>query len=177
MVAAVSERMAPEERWKPLSKAAGACAEAETPEAAFEIAAHAADALMGHRLLTVLRLDAETLEVERYFSTDPVAYPPGGTKPMRATWWGEHVLVNGKPYIGYNADDIKAHFADHEVILGLGLRSILNMPVRSQGRTLGTINLLNTENHYSEADLPGARLLAALLVVPLLQVQWEAALR
>ncbi|MEM7406391.1 MAG: GAF domain-containing protein [Pseudomonadota bacterium] len=160
-----------------LGEAALACAEAPTPEAAFQVIADAADQALGHRLLTVLRLDADTMEVERYFSTDPVAYPPGGTKPMRTTWWGQHVLVNGQPYIGYNGDDIREHFADHDVILGLGLASILNLPVRLQGRTLGTVNMLNVEGHYAQADVPTGIVLSALLTGPLLQVQWQAAAR
>ena len=136
--------------------------------AVFSRIAIAADKLIGHKLLTVLRLDPNTLEVERLFTTEPEAYPVGGTKPMRKTWWGDHVLVNAQPYIGYSADDIREHFADHEVILGLGLESILNVPVRLLGRTLGTINLLHRANYYDETRLQTARPLAAMAAGPLL---------
>ena len=62
------------------------------------------------------------------------------------------------------ADDIRASFNDHEVILGLGLQSVLNMPVRYGGKTLGTINLLHEFDFYSAKDLEVAALLAEMLV-------------
>ena len=135
----------------------------------FTAVANTADLCIGHKLLTVLRLDPKTLEVERLYTTNPTAYPTQGTKPMRNTWWGEHVLIQGQPYVGYSADDIRGHFADHEVILGLGLRSILNVPVRFEGRTLGTVNLLHDEAFYSEAHIGTGKLLGALLVPTLLK--------
>jgi len=61
----------------------------------------------------------------------------------------------------------RASFNDHEVILGLGLQSVLNMPVRSAGITLGTMNLLHECDYYSDQDLEIASLLATMLVGPL----------
>jgi GAF domain-containing protein len=88
-------------------------------------------------------------------------------KKKRDTAWGRQVLEQGEPYIGYSADDIRANFNDHEVILGLGLQSVLNMPVRIEGHTLGTMNLLHERDYYGAQDLETASLLAVMLVGPL----------
>ena len=93
----------------------------------------------------------------------------GGRKDKRDTAWGRQVLDDGRPFIGRTADDIRAHFDDHAVILGLGLESVLNVPVRLRGRTIGTMNLLHAANHYDRADLDVAFPLAGQLVGPLIE--------
>jgi len=151
-----------------LARLALAIAQAARPEEAFGCIAEAADAIIGHRLFTVMRFDAAAMTVERLYSSNPGAYPPGGRKAKRDTWWGRHMLEQGRPFIGRSAEDIRAHFGDHELIAGLGLQSILNLPVRVCGRTLGTMNLLHVAGHYDEAHVAPGLVLAALLAGPLL---------
>jgi len=151
-----------------LARLALALAQAPRAEDAFACVAAAAHASIGHRLFTVMRFDAAAMTVERLYSSNPGAYPPGGRKAKRDTWWGRHVLEQGQPYIGRSAGDIRAHFGDHELIAGLGLASILTLPVRVCGRTLGTMNLLHVAGHYDEAHVGPGRVLAALLAGPLL---------
>ncbi len=74
----------------------------------------------------------------------------------------QQVIGRGEPFIGRTAEDIRAVFFDHALIGSLGCESVLNMPVRWRGRTLGTLNLLHRANYYDESDLPIARLFAAL---------------
>lgn len=138
-------------------------AEEANDEAVFEAAALAADRCIGHKLCTFMLFDNAAMEVQRLFSTNRDAYPPGGRKKKRDTAWGRQVLENGQPFIGRSAEDIRAHFDDHELIIGLGLRSMLNMPVRIGGRTVGTMNLSNTEGFYSEEHLPIAGLVTGLI--------------
>lgn len=147
---------------------AQAVAEAVDRDAAFAAVAQAADALIGHRLFTVMRFDVATMEVQRIYSSNPDAYPPGLRKAKRDTWWGAHVLEQGQAYIGRDADDIRAHFIDHEVIAGLGLAAILNVPVRVCARTVGTMNLLHGAGHYVERHVVPGRLCAGMLAAPLL---------
>lgn len=146
---------------------ATALSEAESRDAVFAAAARAAERCIGHRLFTIMAFDSVRMEVERLYSSKPEAYPPGGRKKKRDTYWGRQVLELGEPYVGCTADDIRANFSDHEVILGLGLESILNMPIRAEGKTLGTVNLLHERGYYCEKDLEAATLLAGLLVAPL----------
>lgn len=127
-----------------------------------------AGALIGHRLFTVMAFDSSTRQVRRIFSSQPSAYPPGGIKSKGASAWANQVLDQGQPFIGMNRGDIRRHFADHELIAELGLASVLNMPVRFAGRTLGTMNLLHAANFYQPVHLELGRVLAGLLCAPLL---------
>ena len=150
-----------------LSALVNAVAEAKGPDAIFAIIADAANTFIGHRLFTVMAFNAEAMQVQRLYSSDPEAYPPGGRKDKRDTPWGRHVLEEGHPFIGGNADDIRANFDDHATILGLGLESVLNVPVRLYGRTIGTMNLLHERKYYDTADLECGYFLAGQLVGPL----------
>ena len=115
-------------------------------------AEHATSKLIGHSLFTVMAFDPDLMEVERFYTSDPVNYPAGGRKKKRNTDWGRHVLLEGQIYIGSNDEDIRQNFDDHEVIIGLGLCSVINIPIKRMGTTIGTMNLLDTSAHYDEAD-------------------------
>lgn len=138
------------------------------PTEAFRAAEDAAKRLIGHRLFTIMQFNPDTMEVRRRYSSNPEDYPPGGRKAKRDTGWGRHVLEQGHVFIGYNADDIRDNFDDHEVIERLGLASILNMPIRNLGRTIGTINLLDVAGYYSEKDIPVASIIAGALTASIL---------
>ena len=138
-------------------------AEEPDDEAVFSATAVAADQCIGHKLCTFMLFDRAAMEVQRLFSTNHEAYPPGGRKKKRNTAWGRQVLENGQPFIGRSTEDIRAHFDDYELIIGLGLRSMLNMPVRIGGETVGTMNLSNVEGFYSEDHLPIAGLLTGMI--------------
>lgn len=143
-------------------------AEAPDANAMFVALALEANTQIGHRLFTIMAFDAENRQVRRLYSSNPEAYPPGGIKSKRDTPWAQQVLDQGKPYVGSEADDIRAHFTDYELIAKLGLASVLNMPIRLTGRTLGTMNLLHEARYYESHHLEPARVLAGLLGAPLL---------
>jgi hypothetical protein len=153
-----------------LEAAARALAAADQPAAAFIALDRAMDAAIGHKLFTVLRFHADSGESERVYTNQPASYPVGGRKALNPTFWAGHVIHGRKPYIGYTADDIRAVFFDHELIASLGCDSVLNVPVVSGDRMLGTINLLHQANWYSEADLPVSAIFAGLAVTPYLAI-------
>ena len=136
---------------------------AEAPNMALWQALDAAAGRVGYDLLTVMRFHPETWEVERLHSTDPEAYPPGGRKAKRETAWGALVLGKGEPYRGSGEAAIRWAFDDAETILGLGLIQVLNMPVRIEGLTVGTVNLLRRAPAYAARDAARVRLIATLL--------------
>jgi GAF domain-containing protein len=105
-------------------------------------------AAIGHRLFTIMRHDSAGARNTRIHSSHPVEYPTGGAKPVRPSAWTQQLLVEGKPFIGSDADAIRATFADHATILGLGCESVLNLPVLWDGRVLGTVNLLHRTGYY-----------------------------
>lgn len=152
-------------------------AEANDVETAFSAVSDAANTLIGHRLFTVMAFDASAMQVERLYSSKPNAYPVGNIKGKRDTAWSRRVLEQGRPYIGENADDIRANFDDHEVILGLRLESVLNVPVRLLGETIGTMNLLHRASYYSQEHLDCALFLAGQLVGPLCKVDRQRSSR
>jgi GAF domain-containing protein len=147
-----------------LAAVAAASRQSGQPDASFRALDRALGQAIGHKLFTVLLHHRDTGESERFYSNRPEAYPVGGRKALNPTFWSQHVLRDQKPYIGRTATDIAAVFYDHELIASLGCDSVLNLPVVFDGRTLGTLNLLDAADHYDEADAELGAIFAALAV-------------
>ena len=143
---------------------AAALARANQPTATFEALDSALGTVLGHKLFTILRWHADRRESERLYTSQPGAYPVGGRKPLNVTAWSRRVLEERRPYIGRTAEDIRAHFFDHELIASLGCASILNVPVVWSDRVLGTLNLLHEAQWYDDADVPVGLAFAGLAV-------------
>ena len=126
-------------------------------------------AVIGHRLFTIMRVCAGGAEVERAYSSMPAIYPVGGRKTKARAPWAERVLHEMKIFRAVAPEEIRATFDDHETILGLGLGSVLNIPVVCQGRCLGTMNLLHDAGWYSGDDESTGQLLATFLIPGLLE--------
>jgi GAF domain-containing protein len=125
-----------------------------------------ARARFGWRLFTAMRY-LPSGEVERVYTSDPVAYPLSGRKPRRDTPWSRQVLVRGEPYYANDAAGIRFAFEDAEKILGLGLGAVLNVPVKDDDRVLGTLNFLREAGGYREEHV-GQAVALALQAVELL---------
>ncbi|MGE8641164.1 MAG: GAF domain-containing protein [Achromobacter sp.] len=141
-----------------------ASADAAAALQAIDAYAHAA---LGHALCTVNRYDADAMRVVRLYSSNPQAYPPGGSKDKRGTPWGRHVLLEQQVFVGEGEAAIREFFNDHDAIRELGLQSVINVPVVYAGQCLGTVNFLMPRAQVSEADIDHARL-AGLLSLPAL---------
>lgn len=153
-----------------LAAVAAAAAEPGQPGALFAALDAEMGRAIGHRLFTILVIHPGAQESQRYYSNMPREYPVGGRKPINQTHWFQRVLGAGEPYIGRTYEDIRDVFFDHELIRSLGCESVLNVPVRWNGTSLGTINLLHHANWYTEADIPAAKMFAALAAPGLMQV-------
>ncbi len=136
--------------------------EGDQPGASFRAIDAGLAAATGHILFTILVHHPGLKQSERFYSNMPTEYPVGGRKPVTGSPWMQKVMFDGLPYIGRTRDDIAEVFYDHELIWSLGCESVLNMPVRWQGQTLGTLNLLHRAGWYDEADLANVRLFAQL---------------
>jgi len=121
-------------------------------------------ATLGHKLFTVMAYHEATGESERVYTNQPAAYPVGGRKAMNPTPWAKQVIHERRPYLGPTPADVKAVFYDWELISSLGCGSVLNLPVTSGARLLGTLNLLHEAHWYEEADIPTGEAFAALAV-------------
>ena len=135
--------------------------------AAYAVVDDLAQRTIGHRLFTVMRYLPETVEVERLYSSNPSAYPPGGRKPKQGTPWGDVVLDRGEVFIAADAEGVRAAFSDHALLSQLGISAIMNIPIRFRGRVLGTMNISHEAGHFTSDMIARGRILAALLV-PLL---------
>ncbi|HZT88139.1 MAG TPA: GAF domain-containing protein [Stellaceae bacterium] len=144
-------------------------ATAREPAAVFDAVAALAQRTIGHRLFTVMRLHAESAEVERLYSSLPAAYPVSGRKAKQGTPWGEQVLDRGEIFIANSPGEVERAFSDHALIFSLGIGAIMNVPIRFRGRSLGTMNLCHEAGWFGDDDRAPGRLLASLLVPALLQ--------
>ncbi len=132
------------------------------------------NATVGFGLFTLLFVDGQ--EVARVYSSNEQAYPVFGRKAMGPTPWGDLVLKRQQPFLGRDMEAIRWAFYDHELIASLGLGCVINVPVLYNGETIGTMNLLDAEHRYSEADLAQAVALAPLLVPAFLSARFGQAL-
>ena len=151
-----------------LTAIAEATANAREPDAVFRAIEALARKAIGFRLFTIMRLHAEAQEVERLYSSLPDAYPVSGRKPKQGTPWGEQVLDRGEIFIANTPEEVRAAFADYELIFSLGIGAIMNVPIRFRGRSLGTMNICAEAGWFTDADRAPGRLLASLLVPALL---------
>jgi hypothetical protein len=146
--------------------AAGA-ADTDQPRALLRAIDMVAHETLRHALFTAMIFDAPAMTVERIYSSDQAAYPLGGRKPKLDTAWGRHVLLERRVYVGEGETAIRDAFADHELILSLGLRSVVNIPVVFAGECRGTLNFLWRRPDIRPRDITMAGCLA-LLATPVL---------
>lgn len=112
-----------------------------------------ARALIGARLFTVMTVDMEQEVAGRVHTSDPVAYPVSGTKPIHYDDWFDVVHRQRRPFVANTIADIARVFPDHELIWSLGCGSVVNLPIEIGGEMVGTVNCLDAEHHYDEARL------------------------
>jgi hypothetical protein len=146
-------------------------ADTDQPNATFRAIDAALAEEPGHILFTVLVHHPALRQSERFYTNKPDAYPIGGRKPVTDSPWMQRVIHGGNPYIGRTREDIAANFFDHELIHSLGCDSILNVPVRWRGQTMGTLNLCHRADFYDESHLPHVRVIAQLALPALLLIQ------
>jgi hypothetical protein len=138
------------------------------PQPVYRAAQRIAAETIGWRLFTILRyLEAEHA-VERLHSSDAVAYPVGGRKPLAKIAASHGAMDKGEVFLAATKEDVRKAFFDHELIFSLGIRAILNVPIRHAGRRLGTVNLCGEEGMYGAREIVRGRVLAGLLAPVLL---------
>jgi hypothetical protein len=123
---------------------------------------------IGLSLITIMSYDAQHHEVERVYTNMPDVYPLGGRKKKQGTAWARQILLDLKPFRAATSQGIREAFDDHAVMTGMGLGSILNIPIAYDGVCIGTMNLTHKEgwyqnHHESMGLLIGAFLAPALI--------------
>lgn len=154
-----------------LGRAAAGLAAAGQPQAGLAALDAALAEAIGHRLFTLLVLDAARGVSRRAYSSRPEAYPVLGEKPLRRGTEFHRLLVEeGRPRFCRDRADIIRAFPDHALILALGCEGAVNLPVRWDGRTLGALNLLHGAGHYDETQTSLLSVFAAFAVAPVLRI-------
>lgn len=141
------------------------------PQASLAALDKALAATIGHKLFTVLVINWAKEENQRFYTNQPGPYPTGGAKPLvRQGEFFQEVVMAGRPRICRTYDDIKRAFFDHELIRSLGCESAVNYPVRWNGRTIGSLNLLHQAEWYREADMADLSAFAQMTVPALMEI-------
>jgi hypothetical protein len=160
----------------PAARAGGADTEGSTGIAGLDEVEKKARERPGFRLFTVLAWDDERGALHRVYSSAPSAYPVAGEKVMpRDAPWIVQVVVRRRPYLGIDPAAVAAVFSDHALIKSLGCGAVVNLPVVDGDRTLGVLNLLDSEGAYDAGSVAAALPLAQLAVPALLS--WHASYR
>ncbi|MEA3087137.1 MAG: hypothetical protein QOC89_4834 [Paraburkholderia sp.] len=123
--------------------------------------------VFGQRLFTVLAYDEASSRLGRLHSNRLDINPIGGLKRVTQSRWSDQVLHRGEIFVGSTREDIKSVFSEYETLWSIGCESVLNIPVRKNGVTLGTLNLLGEAGLYDHADTGAALVFAQLAVAPL----------
>ena len=106
--------------------------------------------------------DAETIELQRLWSSNPDAYPAGGRKRKTMTAWTRQLLRHGELFVGEGDSALQAVFDDHERIRSLGLHAVVNVPLFEDGRCRATFNVLGRRRRWAPGELAIVQLLALL---------------
>ena len=110
-------------------------------------------AKIGHRLFScsIFRKDVGAKWVAaRVYTSDEVNYPTSGLKEIAPTRWTDTVITKRKAFLANNVEGFSDVFSDHEKIAGMGLGSVVNLPVVLCGQFIGTVNLLHDAGYYSD---------------------------
>ena len=83
----------------------------------------------------------------------------GARTDKRQTSWGRQVLQEQKVFVGEGALEMAAAFDDKEGMSGVGVRSIINVPIVVQGRCVGVLDFGRGGERVSPADVTLARAL------------------
>ncbi|MGF6604735.1 GAF domain-containing protein [Paraburkholderia sp. GAS448] len=121
----------------------------DQPDEIFRAVHAVAASAIGFSLFTIMSYDAQHQEVERVYTNMPDVYPIGGRKKKLGTAWARQVLQDLKPFRAETPQGIREAFDDHAVITGMGLGSILNIPIAYDGVCVGTMNMTHRENWYT----------------------------
>lgn len=119
------------------------------PQSVFSDLHKRVDAAVGARLFTVTVLDRKAGLARRAYTSHPAEYPTSGVKPMRGDGWSEQVIDRGETFVANTTAGFSPYFSDHPLINELGCHAAMNLPVSDGGQVIGTINVLDVENHFT----------------------------
>lgn len=130
---------------------AQAIAAATTADAAYAALHGFVAALAPARLFTITLTDMAAGVARRAFSSDAVAYPVSGTKPINHDGWFNVIHIERRIYVENDLARDLEHFSDYDLIKSLGCEAAMNVPVILADDLVGTVNILDAKDSYDEA--------------------------
>ncbi|MEO8546271.1 MAG: GAF domain-containing protein [Burkholderiaceae bacterium] len=139
-------------------------------DAAMRIVEGVRQSVLGDGLLTInllatpiAQLSEGNLMLQRAWSSNPAAYPPGGLKRKTLTAWSKCLLGDGQVVVGQGDAELAQAFDDHELITALGWHSVINVPlIDTDGACFATFNALGPRDRWRGDEVLLVRLLATL---------------
>ncbi|MFM2356523.1 MAG: hypothetical protein RLZZ528_2259 [Pseudomonadota bacterium] len=105
------------------------------------------------QLFTVTLNDGSAGVFRRLWTSDPVAYPVPGVKPMTGAERAAALAGDGGVFVANDPEGFR-DFPDHAAIVALGCGSVACLPVRDDaGWARGTVNLLDVAGYFTPARL------------------------
>ena len=142
----------------------------KSPAALFRAIEDVAARRVGAGLVTMMRHDAVESTVERLHSSNRQAYPVGGRKAKRDTDWGRKVLIEHRVLVSAGDAALRQSFDDHATIIGLGLHSCINVPLVSEGKCIGTMNISRAQAEWNDDEIMLVRALGLAALAGVLMV-------
>lgn len=139
-----------------------ALAKATQPDEPFAALWRLTDAMIGAKLFTLMEANMKTERSGRIFTSHPEEYPVSGSKPIRYNEWFDVVHKERRAFVANNLADIDKVFPDAVLIGQLGCASVINLPIVLNDTLVGTVNILNGENHHTEERVELATSLLSL---------------
>ncbi|EHK63387.1 GAF domain-containing protein [Achromobacter arsenitoxydans] len=128
----------------------------------------------GHKLFTALLYLEEHRLMKRLHTSDESISPLGGFKATGNGPWSRLVLEEGQFYVASNEDDVRTVFSEAPMLIDRGLQSAFNIPVRHQGRVIGSLNMLAARHAYDDADQALASVVAGLCAPVFIEAMKDA---
>ena len=123
-----------------------------------DVYAHAQEEV-GVILFTASVIADSGASMARVYTTHPDVYPVGGKKTLAGDTnrvWLKQVLIGQQPFLGADKEAVRAFFFDSATIESLGCGAIVNVPVVSNGQTIGSMNFLGPEGSYDQKSVDAA---------------------
>lgn len=133
--------------------------EAQYPVDVLDAVGAAVTRLFGPGLLTMNAWHASLLQIERLWTSDPVAYPVGGRKSKPDSPWRRQLLERAEVFVGEGDAALAAVFDDVEAIRALGCTAVVNVPLCHRGKVIGTLNFLAQRTAWQPAEIAALRML------------------
>lgn len=140
----------------------------DQPQTTFKALHELANKVVGTKLFTILALDHEGGFMHRLYSDNLELYPVPGADAIGDTVWEQTIIGKREALVLNSAEALAAVLPEYPKLEALGCKSMLNLPIVVDGVSIGTLNMLNVEGHFTDECVAEAYALTAAAATCLL---------